>query len=217
VIPPINEWIDPVTGWGYRMWYSPDKIGRSFASGTIYERPLLEWIRDQNFQGAALDVGANIGNHALWMKYICGLDVVAFEPVLPHVIRANDALNGGYIDVRDYALGDVPSTAHHKGKGVITPGTSNESTDESFEIKRLDDIPLPDHVAFCKIDVEGFEPNVLRGGVQFLREHKPVLAVEQWGPAASAEVAKVLRPLGYVEREKFGGRGRAPMQVWRMT
>lgn len=210
----INEFHHP-NGDSFRMWYSPDKIGRHFASGNLYERPLLDWIYEQRFEGSALDIGANIGNHALWMQYVCGLDVVAFEPVLPHVVRANDALNGSRMDVRDYALGDVPSTAHHKGKGVITPGPSKETTDEAFEIKTLDNVGLPENVVFCKIDVEGYEPNVLRGGVQFLNEHRPVLAVEEWGPAASAEVAKVLRPLGYREAETFGRRGHAPMRVYR--
>lgn len=220
---PINEFYHP-NGKSFRMWYSPDKIGRQFASGNLYERPFLDWILEQNFQGAALDVGANIGNHMLWMHHICGLYVVGFEPVLPHVARANAALNGsllgdryssGGIEVRDYALGDVPSVAHHKAKGVIVPGTSNQTTDETFEIKTLDSVPLPENVSFCKLDIEGMEANALRGGRMFLQEHRPVLAVEEWGPAASAEIAKVLLPLGYRTAEKFGGRGKAPVHVWR--
>ena len=212
----------PPNGESYDMWYSPDKIGRAFASGKLYERPFLDWIYEQEFEGTALDVGANIGNHALWMHFACGLDVIAFEPVIPHVVRANAHLNGALdngIWVYDFALGDVPSVGHHKAKGVIVPGESAQSTDESFEIKRLDDANYDTmnagEVAFIKIDVEGFEPNVLNGGRNFIQRHRPVIATEEWGPAASKAVAGVMRPLGYKPVESFGGRGKAPMQVWR--
>lgn len=204
----------------YSMWYSPCKIGRAFRSGTPYELPFLQWIYDQEFEGVALDIGANIGNHTLWMALVCDLDVTAFEPVLPHVVRANAELNGvlGWgVHVYDCALGDVPSTAHHKAKGVIVPGTSEQSTDETFEIKRLDDLGLTERTAFWKVDVEGFEPQVLLGGRNMIMRDQPVIACEQWGPAADKAVEGVLRPLGYHPDEKFGGRGKAPMTCWRPT
>lgn len=201
------------------MWYSPDKIGRHVAKGTLYERPFLDWIYEQQFEGLALDIGSNIGQHTLWMAAICELDVVAFEPVLPHVTRANAHLNDLLDDgiwVHDCALGDVPSTAHHKAKGVIVPGESSQSTDESFEIKTLDSLmPGQSDTSFIKIDVEGFESKVLWGARNFLATNTPVIATEEWGPAATKSVSAVLRPLGYKPEEKFGGRGKAPMQIWR--
>ena len=119
----INEFYHP-NGKSFRMWNEPGKIGRAMAAGSLYERPFLDWIYEQRFEGAALDVGANTGGHMLWMAEICGLYVVGFEPVLPHVARANAALNGSLgrnVEVRDYALGDVPSVAHHGTSTIGVP------------------------------------------------------------------------------------------------
>lgn len=216
---PINSFTHE-SGVSYSMWYSPDKLGRMFAEGKIYERPFLDWIREQDFTGTALDVGGNIGTHSLWMHFVCGLDVIAFEPVIPHVTRANAHLNGVLdrgIRVFDYALGDVPGLAHHKGKGVICSGKSAQSTDELFEIRRLDDqaIGYGDGISFMKLDCEGYEPNVLQGARVTIQYFKPVIATEEWGPAASKAVGAVLRPMGYRPSETFGGRGKAPMTAWR--
>lgn len=216
---PIYSFHHPESGVTYEMWYSPDKIGRAFASGKLYERPFLDWIYAQNFQGTALDVGANIGNHTLWMHLACRLNVVAFEPVLPHVVRANALINGAWddgIEVRDYALGDATGVGFHRAKGVVHQGESLQSTDESFQIKRLDDVDLPSDVAFVKVDVESFEPAVLRGGVQFLAQQRPVLAVEENTSEATREVSDVLLPLGYFRGQTFGGkRGQATVAIWR--
>lgn len=215
---PIYSFHHPESGVTYEMWYSPDKIGRAFASGKLYERPFLDWIYAQNFQGTALDVGANIGNHTLWMHLVCRLNVVAFEPVLPHVVRANALINGAWddgIEVRDYALGDATGVGFHRAKGVVHQGESLQSTDESFQIKRLDDVWVPGNVSFVKIDVEGMEASVLRGGVGTLALQRPVIATEEWDTLCSEAVAAVLQPLGYTKHETFGGRGKAPMQIWR--
>jgi FkbM family methyltransferase len=215
---PITTVRLPEHGAEYRMWYSPCKIGRAAAaSGNLYERPFLDWIAEQHFSGSALDIGANILNHGLWMHFVCGLNVVAFEPVIPHVARANAALNGVLgkgIDVRDYALGATPGVGYHVAKGEIKSGTSKQSTDETFDIRRLDDEYLPNNVAFVKVDVEGYEASVLRGGEVFLAAQRPVLAVESWTPQTDKDIAYVLTPLGYAKSKVFGGRGKAPMQIW---
>lgn len=217
---PVNsfQWQSDERSATYRMWYSPDKIGRAFASGSLYERPFLDWIYEQQFTGTALDVGANIGNHSLWMHFVCNLDVVAFEPVIPHVVRANAHLNGVLnrgVWVYDFALGDVPGVGYHVAKGEISRGKSKQSTDETFEIKRLDSLDMPHDISFIKIDVEGHEPNVLAGGVQLIQAQRPVIATEEWTPLASKKVGDILRPLGYRPAETFGGKGRAPMVCWR--
>lgn len=202
----------------YRMWNSPDKIGRAFREGKIYERPLLEWVKDQRFRGTAVDVGANIGNHTLWMAAVCGLSVIAFEPVLPHVVRANVALNPhlhSRVQVFEFGLGSARGEFHHKSKGVLQPGRSDQTTDEVVDIYPMDSLVSPRGISFIKIDVEGMEVDVLKGAQKVLQISRPVLAVEEWEERTTEEVRSLLSPLGYDRVRTFGGRGRAPMAIWR--
>lgn len=43
---------------------------------------------------------------------------------------------------------------------------------------RLDDIRIPEHIDFIKIDVEGYEEMVLQGAADTLRRNHPVLMIE---------------------------------------
>jgi hypothetical protein len=47
-----------------------------------------------------------------------------------------------------------------------------------IDIQRLDDQNLPD-LDLLKIDVEGFETEVLRGGANIIQEKKPLIAIER--------------------------------------
>lgn len=203
----------------YRMWNSPDKIGRAFREGKLYERPLLEWIREQRFKGIAVDVGANIGNHTLWMAAVCGLKVIAFEPVMPHVVRANVALNPhlhSRVQVFEYGLGSAEGEFHHTGKGVLRPGLSDQTTDEIAAVYPMDKLVPHEGVAFIKIDVEGMEVDVLKGSQKVLQTSHPALAIEEWESQTTKAVQAILSPLGYARGTVFGGRGRAPMAIWRV-
>lgn len=202
----------------YGMWASPDKIGRMFAQGQLYEAALLEWVWGQKFTGSTIDVGANIGNHTLWFAKVCGLNVVAFEPVLPHVIRANVHLNllEDQVRVEEYGLGDEEAEYHHTSKGVLCRGPSDQSTDERLIVRPLDMFQI-ENPAFIKIDVEGMEIAVLRGGMQTISEYRPTLAVEEWEVATTAEIQLLLSPLGYRRVRQFGGKGRAPMGIWQVA
>lgn len=33
-------------------------------------------------QGIAIDIGANIGNHTIFLSKVCGMEVIAIEPFL---------------------------------------------------------------------------------------------------------------------------------------
>jgi FkbM family methyltransferase len=59
------------------------------------------------------------------------------------------------------------------------------------ELKRLDDFHLAPY--FIKIDVQGFEYEVLEGGRETLRKHMPILLIE----TPSEQVTALLEGLGY--------------------
>jgi FkbM family methyltransferase len=79
-------------------------------------------------------------------------------------------------------------------------------TEVTWRIERLDDVlanrefevDVADITAM-KIDVEGFEAEVLRGAIQTLRKHTPLIMIE--GANRNPAVVDCLSPIGYVYAE----------------
>jgi FkbM family methyltransferase len=79
-------------------------------------------------------------------------------------------------------------------------------TEVTWRIERLDDVlanrefevDVADITAM-KIDVEGFEAEVLRGAIQTLRTHRPLIMIE--GANRNPAVVDCLSPIGYVYAE----------------
>ena len=58
-----------------------------------------------------------------------------------------------------------------------------KNTIENFKkvpvkMKKLDDIEINNQIGFIKIDVEGHEKNVLKGGLKTIKNNKPILLIE---------------------------------------
>lgn len=124
----------------------------------------------------ALDVGAHIG---LWSKHLCQKfnDVIAFEPVEAHrecIFENIDALN---FSCEPYAIGASNGTiGMHIAKDCS--GGSHVEPGTGVNVRALDDIDF-DTVDFIKMDVEGYELFALKGAVETLEKHKPVVVIEQ--------------------------------------
>lgn len=208
----VQEWLNPVdTGklldveaHGYRYQLHelsgstmPSKIAACIRRGTLYEMPLLEFIREQAFPGRIIDVGANIGNHTLWFAVVCGLEVVAFEPVWHQELEANCKLNGlihEQVTVHPVALGARAERADIViGKGARFGKLQKGS---QFPVLPMDHYLL-EGISCIKIDVEGWEPEVLAGAVETIRANRPVIFTEQWGAKERKAIAGILEPLGY--------------------
>jgi FkbM family methyltransferase len=59
------------------------------------------------------------------------------------------------------------------------------------QVRKLDDFQLNPY--FVKIDVQGHELEVLKGGIETLKRHHPVLLIE----SMTEEIMQFLKPLGY--------------------
>lgn len=150
---------------------------------------------------AAVDVGANRGVYAYALARL-GCRVHAFEPN-PKMFRVLESWGRGRIGVHPTALGDRSGRARlHVPKGRI--GYSNQGASLStvksagqagglvdVEVARLDDLEIAD-VGFLKIDVEGFELQVLRGAEATLRRDRPTLLVEIEEKYAKRDLAEMV-------------------------
>lgn len=188
----------------------PGVVGKALATGEPYEAKLLYHIRRQGFTGTAIDVGAHIGNHTLWLAVMCGLHVIAFEPLEYRKLIRNLALNDlngkrGIVSPQPVALGARAGHATLREKGTLVM-----DDDGAINVCRLDDFHFRD-VALIKIDVEGMEPDVLHGASRTIEHERPVLYVEAQDEAAHHRLQHILEPLGYTHRNTFGA---TPLEEW---
>lgn len=165
-----------------------------------------------------LDVGANVGYYSLLAatRIAPGGAVHAFEPVAAQhaALCANLRLNHlEHVTVNRLIVSETRGTMEihigdHDNSGVASVGIagSGNSKTETVDAISLDDYireqRLP-KVDVVKIDVEGHEPNVLRGALVLLRTFRPMLLLEvkdrllrQTGSSA-AQVYDLLAREGY--------------------
>jgi FkbM family methyltransferase len=136
----------------------------------------------------AVDVGANLGIHALVLAACVGDSgkVHAFEPV-PSIcarMEENLKLNGvTNVELHQEALGSVSGDVvfdanpadFNVGKGRVTP-----QGDITVPIGTIDDRlgGLTQPVSVVKIDTEGHELEVLKGAGDLLNKHRPAMLME---------------------------------------
>jgi FkbM family methyltransferase len=148
----------------------------------IGERGLLRRLLARGGAGTvAVDVGANIGYYLLLMARIIGPSgrIVCFEPDAGNLreLRRNVISNR-------LANAEVIAAAVGAADGVVSlrPGINAEVVEHAAGDNEVPmvclDSALAGRVDFLKIDVEGYEANVLAGARRVLREERPTLFLE---------------------------------------
>lgn len=188
------------------------KIAGCWKEGAFYEEGLLQHIYRELQAGAypgkvAIDAGAHIGNHTLWLAGVCGLEVHAFEPFYHDKLQANVELNGlsDRVTCYPHPLGDGSELPH------IVIGGRRKGAD--VPTVRLDSFSWED-VAIVKIDTDQAEIPVLEGALGLLLEHEPVVFIEQM--KGRDPIAEILEPLEYRQYKVHNRRrGVNPVVEWR--
>lgn len=175
--------------------YASDFIqSRLFLSDDYFERKILDKI--SNYKSgiikkhvmdgeAILDIGANIGNHTLFYCNEMGAtNVYAFEPLLPTymILKENIRINNlnDKVKLYNYALGEQSGRAieHIYNLENIGGTAINSNEDGDIQLIAFDEIEIKEKVCFMKIDVEGFEFNVLKGARRFFEKMHPIIHIE---------------------------------------
>ena len=133
-----------------------------------------------------LDVGAALGLWTLPLGRIArdrGSRLWCFEPNPENIpwLTENIERNGlGRVaEVKPVALGARAGTAHLRhgehggGNGAVAVTETADS--RAVPMERIDDLDLPLPVSFVKLDVEGFELEVLRGARRTIERDRPVV------------------------------------------
>ena len=189
----IEQFIDPVAqltvnGLTYTILLpnaDTDYIQKKLRSERVpYELDMLKDMQRRLSKGdSVLDIGANIGNHTLFLAVVAQCKVTAFEPnealcgPLLKSIELNRLANR--VRVRPVALGKVKGEGHftklvpeNMGAQSITVGKGG------IPIATLDSYKFSQPIKAIKIDVEGMELDVLEGGIQRIQTDRPIIYVE---------------------------------------
>ena len=191
------------------------RMAWSVAATGYWDRHLVELVAGRiDPRTIVLDIGASVG---LWTVPLgaaarcAGARLWCFEPNPDNLawLQANIETNelGSVAKVHALAVGARRGTArlgcreHGGGNGALVEGDDGEAIE--VPVVRLDDLDFPQRVSFVKMDVEGFELEVLRGARALMERDRPAIFGEfnaTWlrmrGEDLSAELAAIAA-LGY--------------------
>lgn len=155
-----------------------------------------------------VEAGANLGSHSVMLAKSCAPGLfLAFEPQqrVFQVLCTNLTINGvTNAWVFPQALGAQTGTALIRVSDYSAPGNygsaslhgSTGGLADPVRVSPLDDWQLPD-LHFLKIDVEGFEVDVLKGAEATIRRCRPVIFTENDRAAQQAPLIALLASWQY--------------------
>ena len=178
---------------GTKYWLSLPDAEQDYIQKTIastqrpYEEAMLIDMADYIEPGdLVLDIGANCGNHTMYLACVAGAQVHAFEPdsELCAAISTSVSANGvePRVTIHQVGVGDsdgfgrlVQTAENNRGAQRLQRVVEDEQT---TKIIRLDDLVFDEPVRAMKIDVEGMELDVLKGAKSLIARDLPELYIE---------------------------------------
>jgi FkbM family methyltransferase len=158
------------------------------AMGPAFEPELVALYRRLvRSQHRVLDVGANIGMTAILFGQLAAhVDAYEASPSTFSLLERNVKASGcRNVDLHNIGLGDKEATSqitfsrNNRSGGFVSESmkVSEGHVTESIVLRPLDSIKSG-RVDFIKIDVEGYEEHVIRGGLETIRRDRPVVVME---------------------------------------
>ena len=161
-------------------WWLPDTdtdFDRWILDGEYQKHQRDTILKFINRTGNAIDIGAHVG---FWLKDMCNhFDYVyAFEPI--EEVRHCLSRNVTAMNYKTYSFGlGAKNDVINVNYNPTETGNTHASKDgnQTITIRKLDDMNLP-KIDYIKVDTEGFEIEVLKGGENMIKEYKPFVHVE---------------------------------------
>jgi FkbM family methyltransferase len=202
----------------FSLYVSPDNgfIDKHIFLYGVYEPFMLDLFSKYLKKGDTfIDIGANIGQHSMYVATLVGKSghVHAFEPIPSIYQQLCDSVNKNkfqeIVHTHNYALGETEATeklfvAKNVGGSSLVNDTETKET-IIVQIKNGDsELKNISAINGIKIDVEGYEYEVLSGLQQTLLTKKPILFLEfsgefytNQGKDHGAKILNLLRACNY--------------------
>jgi len=184
-----------LTTFGFPLALMPDElISNSVRRKGMYDIVTAETIyRLLDPKEQAIDVGAHVGLMSMIMALRVGREgsVHSFEPhpavyavLRSNAARVNAALGGDVVETQSLALSDAARQAplflpedwtRNTGVARLNPAQNSAPVSSLVDCQTLDDAGLPGAPTFMKLDVEGHELAVLRGGPRTLEKLRDIV------------------------------------------
>lgn len=154
---------------------------------------ILQLLKSDNLNfkfDTLIDIGANIGNHSVYLsKYF--KNVIAFEPnpFTFEILRLN-TYQYSNIKINNFGLSSSEDSVFLSEDKRNLGGSQiyNDKNDipsnlvaREISLKKLDDLNIDASLdgVLIKLDVEGHEIHALKGSKNFINKYKPVICFEQ--------------------------------------
>jgi FkbM family methyltransferase len=222
----------------FALFPKDNAITSSIIEGWQYESYMFEFLHKNLIKTTGrevIDIGANNGNFAIDFSHLVGDDgkVYCFEPqrLIFYQLCGNVFMNGiDNVYCYNYALGcktfsvNMQDVNYHD-TGYVNFGNVRVShpkvypsdykgerylDDNSVTELALDNFSFKD-VAFIKIDVQGYELNVIKGAIKTIEKHRPYIFIEfeedllQNAGTSEKELQEKIESLGYIVKRFHEG------------
>jgi FkbM family methyltransferase len=219
-LPKASTPLDLKTSFGFDIHINPaedEGIDRVIYERGMYEMGTMNFIQENlSAGGTFIDAGANIGVMSLAAAKTVGTQgrVLSFEPhpETRTILEKNIALNGfSQIEIQPLGLGSGRSTGtlfseeKNRGGASLIDYEENDEHGAEIQIASLDSLVEGlnlDKLDLIKIDIEGWEFEMLKGAKETLNKLRPALIVEidlhrKLEGGTVAEMVDFLVELGY--------------------
>jgi FkbM family methyltransferase len=182
---------------GFFHIHENDHISQQLKNGNIWE-PYLHKIFEKyvNSNSVVLEAGCHIGTHSVKLGMLAK-KLFCFEPLKESniLLKQNLEKNGCTNSfVFENALSDKKSTEYfgwvssgnlggsglaNNPMGIPNWGNVDENSKYPIETITIDSLNL-EELNFIKLDVEGYEPKVINGGINTIKKFRPIITLESW-------------------------------------
>ena len=160
-----------------------------------------------------IDVGTHVGRFSI---ILANRDskVISIEPSKENFkqLTTNIKLNNLQDKIKAFNFGCSDKEGNKilyfvpQNEGLTSLDEKEGSRKEIIKVKRLDNVCKsinlnPKSIDVIKVDVEGFELNVLKGALNILKNGSPLLIIEITDKKREKEIKEFLNKLGFVNKE----------------
>jgi FkbM family methyltransferase len=208
------------------MFFPESVIAKDFATQGNYESSIIEWAKTLIDPSTIfLDIGAHVGTYSLEFAKVCaGVHSFECSPKTFNYLCANIALRDLNYKITPHrtALGNAIGITNYYLRSSDGGGNScidfkdKECPSVEVPLTTLDSFQLT-NIGLIKMDVEGFEKQVLEGAVETLRKNNyPRILFESWREEREAEglPAKQLRKELFETLFSIGYKQITPIRGW---